>query len=42
MDFMNSNYTIVVLSNIDDNGKTGASKVIDSLKELIAGLKKEQ
>ncbi len=42
MDFMDSNYTIIVLSNIDDDGKTGASKVIDSLKELIAGLKKEQ
>jgi len=41
MDFMNSNYTIVVLSNIDDNGKTGASKVIDTFKELIAGKKKE-
>ena len=42
MDFMDSNYTIIVLSNIDDDGKTGASKVIDSLKELIAGVKKEQ
>jgi len=42
MDFMDSNYTIIVLSNIDDDGKTGASKIIDSFKELIAGLIKEQ
>ena len=37
MDFMKDNYTIVILSNIDDNGKTGASGVADFFKELIAG-----
>ena len=37
MDFMDSGITIVVLSNFDDNGKTGASKVIDDLKEMIGG-----
>ena len=35
MDFMEDNYTIVILSNIDDGGKTGASKVADFFKELI-------
>ncbi|MEZ4984537.1 MAG: serine hydrolase domain-containing protein [Saprospiraceae bacterium] len=37
MDFKDSGITIVVLSNFDDNGKTGASKVIDDLKEMIGG-----
>lgn len=36
MDFMKDHYTIVVLSNVDDNGKIGASKVINFFKELIA------
>jgi len=36
MDFMDDNYTIVILSNIDDGGKTGASKVADFFKNLIA------
>lgn len=36
MDFMNDNYTIVILSNIDDGGKKGASKVADFFKTLIA------
>lgn len=36
MDFMQDNYTIVILSNMDDNGKTGASGVADFFKELIA------
>lgn len=36
MDFMKDNYTVVILSNIDDNGKTGASGVADFFKELIA------
>ncbi len=40
MDFMASGYTIVVLSNKDDNGKSGASKVIDDLKRIIAGERK--
>lgn len=36
MDFMKDNYTVVILSNMDDNGKTGASMVADFFKELIA------
>jgi CubicO group peptidase (beta-lactamase class C family) len=36
MDFMESNYTVVILSNIDDGGEKGASKVADFFKELIA------
>lgn len=36
MDFMKDNYTVVILSNVDDNGKTGASGVADFFKELIA------
>ncbi|MAN28189.1 MULTISPECIES: serine hydrolase domain-containing protein [Mesonia] len=37
MDFMNDHYTVVILSNIDDGGKTGASKVADFFKNLLAG-----
>lgn len=36
MDFMEDNYTVVVLSNIDDDGKSGASEVIGFFKVLIA------
>lgn len=36
MDFMKDKYTVVILSNIDDNGKTGASHVANFFKELIA------
>lgn len=36
MDFMDDNYTIVILSNIDDGGKKGASKVADFFKTLLA------
>ncbi len=36
MDFTEDNYTVVILSNIDDGGKTGASKVADFFKNLIA------
>jgi CubicO group peptidase (beta-lactamase class C family) len=36
MNFMNDHYTVVILSNIDDGGKKGASKVADFFKELIA------
>jgi CubicO group peptidase (beta-lactamase class C family) len=39
MDFMNDHYTVVILSNIDDGGSTGASKVADFFKELIANKK---
>lgn len=42
MDFMNDNYTIVILSNIDDGGKTGASKVANYFKELIADKQPEK
>ncbi|HEA29210.1 MAG TPA: class A beta-lactamase-related serine hydrolase [Leeuwenhoekiella sp.] len=37
MDFMNDHYTVIILSNIDDDGKTGAANVTDFFKELIAG-----
>lgn len=40
MDFMASEYTVIVLSNKDDDGKSGASKVIDDLKKIIAGERK--
>jgi len=36
MDFMEDHYTIVILSNIDDGGSTGASKVADFFKALLA------
>ena len=36
MDFMDDNYTIVILSNIDDGGKKGASEVADFFKNKIA------
>ena len=36
MDFMKDEYTVVILSNIDDGGKTGTSKVADFFKGLIA------
>lgn len=41
MDFMNDHYTIVILSNIDDGGEKGTSKIADFFKELIAGKKSE-
>ncbi len=36
MDFMDDNYTVIILSNIDDGGETGASKVSDYFKNLLA------
>lgn len=36
MDFMKDHYTVVILSNMDDDGKTGASMVADFFKKLIA------
>ena len=36
MDFTKDGYTVVILSNIDDNGKTGASMVKDFFVELIS------
>lgn len=41
MDFMDDNYTVIVLSNIDDGGEKGASKVIDFFKNIIADKKLE-
>jgi CubicO group peptidase (beta-lactamase class C family) len=41
MDFMDDQYSIVVLSNIDSDEESGASKVIGDLKELIADKKPE-
>jgi len=37
MDFTKDNYTVVILSNMDDNGEAGASRAADFFKELIAG-----
>lgn len=37
LDFMDDQYTVVILSNIDDGGDQGASKVADFFKMLIAG-----
>ena len=42
IDFTNDNYTIVILSNIDDDGTTGTTMVSDFFKELIAGKKNEK
>jgi CubicO group peptidase (beta-lactamase class C family) len=42
MDFMNDHYTVIILSNIDDGGKKGASKIADFLKVLIADKKPEK
>ncbi len=36
MDFRNDNYTVIILSNIDDGGEKGASKVAAFFKKLIA------
>lgn len=41
MDFMDDHYTIVILSNIDDGGNAGASKVSDFFMELLADKKTE-
>ncbi len=35
MYFVDDGYTFVILSNVDDDGKSGASKVIDFFKSLI-------
>ncbi|PIB30697.1 serine hydrolase [Maribacter sp. 4U21] len=37
MHFVNDNYTVVILSNIDDDGSTGTTMVSNYFKELIAG-----
>lgn len=42
MDFMEDNYTIVILSNVDDDGDTGTTMVSDFFKELIAGKRNEK
>jgi len=39
LDFISDQYTVVILSNIDDGGKSGASVVADFFKELIADKK---
>jgi CubicO group peptidase (beta-lactamase class C family) len=41
MDFMDDNYTVVILSNIDDGGNKGASMVADFFKQNIANKKPE-
>jgi CubicO group peptidase (beta-lactamase class C family) len=42
MDFMDDHYTVVILSNIDDGGNNGASKLSDFFMELIADKKLEK
>jgi hypothetical protein len=42
MDFMKDNYTVVILSNIDDDGKRGASMESDFFKNLIADKQTEK
>ncbi|WP_419210900.1 serine hydrolase domain-containing protein [Maribacter sp. X9] len=39
MDFMKDGYTVVILSNMDDGGKSGTSKVADFFKVVIADKK---
>ena len=41
MDFMEDHYTVVILSNRDGGGKSGASKVADFFRVLIADKKLE-
>ena len=36
MDFTDDNYTVIILSNIDDGGKNGATQVSDYFKNLLA------
>jgi CubicO group peptidase (beta-lactamase class C family) len=36
MDFVRDNYTVIILSNIDDGGVKGAAKVADYFKNLLA------
>lgn len=36
MDFTDDNYTVIILSNIDDGGKNGATKVSDFFTNLLA------
>ncbi len=42
MDYMKDNYTVIIMSNIDDGGETGTSMVADFFKVLIADKKKEK
>jgi CubicO group peptidase (beta-lactamase class C family) len=42
MDFMNDHYTVIILSNIDDGGNNGASKLTEFFMELIADKKSEK
>lgn len=42
MDFMDDRYTVVILSNLDDGGNNGASKLSDFFMELIADKKPEK
>tara|TARA_R110002051_G_scaffold290773_2_gene354481 strand:- start:13172 stop:14272 length:1101 start_codon:yes stop_codon:yes gene_type:complete len=42
MDFIEDQYTIVILSNMDDGGNNGASKLSDFFMELIADKKQEK
>ena len=37
MDFEHDQYTVVILSNVDDDGTTGTTMVSDYFKKLIAG-----
>jgi len=42
MDFMNDHFTVVILSNKDDDGINGAAKVADFFKDVIAKKKSEK
>ncbi len=42
MDFLDDNYTIIILSNIDDGGKNGATKVSDYFQNLLANKELEK
>jgi hypothetical protein len=39
---MRDKYTVIIVSNIDDGGKTGTSMVADFFKVLIAGKQIEE
>lgn len=41
MDFMDDNYTVIILSNIDDNGASGTTKLSNDIKRIIGGKIKE-
>ncbi|MEO1518686.1 MAG: serine hydrolase domain-containing protein [Bacteroidota bacterium] len=40
MEFLASGHTLIILSNKDDNGRSGASKLIEDMRDLLGGPQK--